>query len=92
MAPLRGHLLLALLSISSVASASSLAPPGLLQARGPTHGYSYIGCWTDVGRTVDAGYLGDQGMTTEMCINHCDGNGYAYAGTEYFYQCCKFHY
>lgn len=49
----------------------------------------YVGCWTDVGRTINAQYLGDQTMTTEKCIDLCDGVGYAFAGTEYYYQCCE---
>lgn len=89
MAAIRSRLLLPLLSLSSIASASSSAPPGPVRAQDLSRGYSYVGCWTDVGRTINAQSLGNQNMTTEMCINFCDDNGYAYAGTEYYYQCCE---
>ena len=91
MVPLWSRLLHPLLFVPFVALASSSTSPRLLQARGPsTLGYSYFGCWTDVGRTIDAQYLSVQAMTTEKCIEFCDGKGYAYAGTEYYNQCCEF--
>jgi hypothetical protein len=46
--------------------------------------------FSDIGRTLtEGGYDDVIGMTDESCIAYCNANGYIYAGTEYFHECCK---
>ncbi|KAK3940061.1 glyoxal oxidase-like protein [Diplogelasinospora grovesii] len=50
--------------------------------------WTYRGCWTDVGRTInEAAYTDDVGMTDESCISFCSSKGLQYAGTEYAQEC-----
>ncbi|KAH8892639.1 galactose oxidase [Thozetella sp. PMI_491] len=50
--------------------------------------WAYQGCWTDVGRTLDAaGYTNNTGMTVESCVAFCGVRGYQYAGVEYYQEC-----
>ncbi|KAJ1331407.1 glyoxal/methylglyoxal oxidase [Microdochium nivale] len=49
--------------------------------------WTYQGCWTDVGRTIDAAATAADDMTIQKCINFCDTAGYPYAGLEYFKEC-----
>lgn len=52
--------------------------------------WEYYGCWTDVGRTINAdGFTNNTGMTDEACINYCANKGYQFAGTEYYQECCR---
>ncbi|KAJ9157373.1 Glyoxal oxidase-like protein [Pleurostoma richardsiae] len=51
-------------------------------------GYTYQGCYVDVGRTINAATYGDNvNMTGANCVNYCSSKGYQYAGTEYYDEC-----
>jgi hypothetical protein len=44
--------------------------------------------YSDVpGRTINRAAASDPEMTNEMCGDFCFDRGYAYAGTEYYYEC-----
>ncbi len=45
-------------------------------------GWTSLGCYIDVGRTLsDGGYQDVIGMTDEECVIYCDNLGFTYAGT-----------
>jgi len=52
----------------------------------------YQGCYTDAAqRTLTGPTYGDAlNMTADNCIAYCDDRGYAFAGTEYSQECCKY--
>ncbi|KAH7102496.1 glyoxal oxidase N-terminus-domain-containing protein [Auriculariales sp. MPI-PUGE-AT-0066] len=52
-------------------------------------GWTNEGCWVDNagGRSLGEANLVSQNMTQEMCVNHCNDLGWAYAGVEYSAQC-----
>ena len=54
--------------------------------------WQYQGCYADGGqRTLSGPTYADQvNMTGGNCIAFCDEKGYAFAGTEYSYECCKY--
>ncbi|PMD60425.1 WSC-domain protein [Hyaloscypha bicolor E] len=61
----------------------ALTPPAALPGS-----WSYQGCYTEVGRTLNgASYSNDTTMTDESCISFCSAKGFLYAGTEYASQC-----
>ncbi|XP_078658294.1 uncharacterized protein LOC144903755 [Branchiostoma floridae x Branchiostoma belcheri] len=49
----------------------------------------YVGCYKDTSsRTFPAGRIQNyNNMTNALCINHCAGQGYTYAATQYSYEC-----
>ncbi|KAI8510256.1 hypothetical protein Bbelb_126840 [Branchiostoma belcheri] len=49
----------------------------------------YVGCYKDTSsRTFPAGRIQNyKNMTNALCINHCAGQGYTYAVTQYSYEC-----
>lgn len=50
--------------------------------------WTYKGCWTDIGRTIDAAAKVDNvAMTVEACIAFCVTKGFQYAGVEYYQEC-----
>ncbi|KAI1323225.1 hypothetical protein F5Y16DRAFT_351006 [Xylariaceae sp. FL0255] len=63
----------------------------LVESTAPNGTWQYEGCWTDVGRTINAASTTSQNMTAEFCVAFCDAAGYNYAGTEYYDECyCGF--
>ncbi|KND94716.1 putative fungistatic metabolite [Tolypocladium ophioglossoides CBS 100239] len=74
---------------------SSLAPchGASLQKRDPVapagfdNGWTYQGCYVDVGRTINLANTADPQMTNDKCVQFCFGKGFPYAGTEYYTQC-----
>ncbi|KAH7034935.1 uncharacterized protein B0I36DRAFT_381758 [Microdochium trichocladiopsis] len=72
---------LSLLSHVLLASAQLTLPSNV-----PTP-YQYQGCWTDIGRTIEAAFLETNDMTIQKCITFCKGQNYPYAGLEYYGQC-----
>ncbi|KAK6181661.1 hypothetical protein SNE40_009472 [Patella caerulea] len=49
---------------------------------------SYIGCFQDhADRLLPVKYFKDSGMTVKKCIQHCETNGFRYAGVEYGSEC-----
>ncbi|KAH0499309.1 hypothetical protein TgHK011_006512 [Trichoderma gracile] len=57
------------------------APPSL------DNGWTYQGCFIDVGRTIGAASITDDDMTNQQCADYCFANNFPYAGTEYYTQC-----
>ncbi|PTB46771.1 uncharacterized protein TrAFT101_003787 [Trichoderma asperellum] len=51
------------------------------------NGWTYQGCFIDVGRTISAASTTDAAMTNEECTSYCFGLDFPYAGTEYYTQC-----
>ncbi|XP_078656895.1 uncharacterized protein LOC144903011 isoform X2 [Branchiostoma floridae x Branchiostoma belcheri] len=49
----------------------------------------YVGCYKDTSsRTFPAGRIQNyKNMTNALCINHCAGQGYTYAVTQYSHEC-----
>ncbi|CAJ2501542.1 Uu.00g043950.m01.CDS01 [Anthostomella pinea] len=78
----------ALAFLSSLSSAYVLAAelvvPGADQLNGT---WTYQGCYTDVGRTINQASMSDNSMTIEKCLAFCNGQGYPYGGAEYFSEC-----
>lgn len=50
--------------------------------------WEYVGCGFDSvnGRSFTGASTSDNAMTVEKCVNFCSGNGFSYAGLEYFTQ------
>lgn len=83
----KGLLLSAAVSLLQRANAAALekrvGPPAVIP-----DGWNYVGCWTDVGRTIDSAATVDpENMTVEMCLAFCASRGLPYAGVEYFHEC-----
>ena len=49
----------------------------------------YVGCFKDDSYTRDLNGVEwvDDNMTTQKCVNYCQGKGYTYAGTQYSREC-----
>ncbi|KAF9879202.1 copper radical oxidase [Colletotrichum karsti] len=81
----------AFLTTFALANAAAY-PPGLykraLQApANTTNGYQYLGCFIDVGRTINDVATTSNLMTNEFCTNFCFNKGFSYAGSEYYGEC-----
>ncbi|KAH9909039.1 putative glyoxal oxidase [Xylariomycetidae sp. FL2044] len=74
---------LSLLSFTGLSSAQ-LVVPSPKELNGT---WAYQGCYTDVGRTIEAAFTLSQNLTTQSCLNFCQSRSYPYAGTEYFREC-----
>ncbi|KAK9789619.1 hypothetical protein SCARD494_08890 [Seiridium cardinale] len=72
--------------LSSFALFASLASALTVPSTLPS-GWSYSGCYTDVGRTIGADSTTGNQMTAQSCISYCSSKGYPYAGTEYYSEC-----
>ncbi|KAK1545521.1 WSC domain-containing protein [Colletotrichum paranaense] len=79
-----------------VLSASSLVnalayPPGIYKRAAPPatlpHGYTYKGCYVDVGRTISDATTANGQMSNDACTTYCYNKGFSYAGTEYYNEC-----
>ncbi|KAI1640310.1 hypothetical protein F4809DRAFT_591116 [Biscogniauxia mediterranea] len=80
-----GSVASSILILSSVClSAAQLVVPGADQLNGT---WTYSGCYTDVGRTINSASTTSAEMTVEACLLFCDGKGFAYSGTEYSSEC-----
>ncbi|KAI1344989.1 putative glyoxal oxidase [Xylariaceae sp. FL0016] len=49
--------------------------------------WAYQGCWTDVGRTINAAFNYSTETTLENCMAFCQSNELPYAGAEYGSEC-----
>ncbi|KAI8635344.1 hypothetical protein F5Y19DRAFT_8141 [Xylariaceae sp. FL1651] len=79
----RANVALSSVFVLSVVSAQ-LVVPGADQLNGT---WTYAGCYTDVGRTINAATTSSNAMTLEVCIAFCQNGGYGYAGAEYYNEC-----
>jgi len=91
MRPTHPHSLISSLLLASSFSVSNAASIEKRALKVPTTlpgNWTYKGCWTDVGRTInDAGYADAVAMTIESCISYCVGKGLQWAGVEYAQEC-----
>ncbi|OLN88507.1 WSC domain-containing protein-like protein 1 [Colletotrichum chlorophyti] len=84
------QLSLAFLATITLADAAAYRPGLYKRAAAPanlTHGYVYQGCYVDVGRTISGAVTSSDQMTNEACTEYCYGQGFPYAGTEYYREC-----
>ncbi|KAL5614718.1 hypothetical protein BROUX41_004813 [Berkeleyomyces rouxiae] len=74
-------------SAAAVIHESPLAARGLGVPETLANGWELVGCYVDVGRTIDAAVTSDAAMTNAMCTEFCSSKGMPYSGTEYFSEC-----
>ncbi|KAH0528699.1 hypothetical protein TsFJ059_003525 [Trichoderma semiorbis] len=84
--PAASFLSISLLSLTScraqeLQKRALVAPPSL------DNGWTYQGCYIDVGRTISDASFTDDEMTNQECATYCFEHDFPYAGTEYYTQC-----
>ncbi|KAK1994676.1 WSC domain-containing protein, partial [Colletotrichum falcatum] len=80
----------AFLSTLALANAAATPPSISKRASAPAtlaHGYTYQGCYVDVGRTLSEDATANGQMSNDACTDFCFSKGFAYAGTEYYNEC-----